>query len=133
MLVACGGEDGSERARAEYIESVALICETYGRQLDEIPPPTDPASPGAVFESIDLALPILREQAAHLKALETPDLLRKDVARFLRLTDESIVKLEQARHQAEERELFLMVKAISAFEKVRDEAKELAQSIGFHC
>jgi hypothetical protein len=49
------------------------------------------------------------------------------------LTDESILKLELARHQAEERELFLMVQAIAAFETVRDEAKELARVIGFNC
>jgi len=133
VTVASGGRESGEQTRAAYLAEVAAICETYGRQLDEIPPPSDPASPGAVFESIGRALPILREQAQRLRVLEAPAELALQIDRFFALTDQSIVALERARHEAGRRALFPMVQAIAAFEAVRDKAKNLARAIGFRC
>ena len=133
MVVACGGDGSHEPTRTEYLARVAAICETYGEQLDGIPPPSDPASPGAVFESISRALPILREQRDRVRALEAPEALRGRLDRFFTLTDRSLAALERAEREAGKRELFLMVQALAEFETVRDEAKQVADVIGFDC
>ena len=132
-VVAFADDDSRELTRAEYLAQVAAVCETYGKQLDLIPPPTDPASPGAVFESIGQALPILRQQAKEIRALEPPRALRSRLNRFFDLTDRSILALERARDEAGKRALFPMVQAISAFEEVRDRAKQVGREIGFDC
>ena len=132
-VVALGGGDSPLPTRAEYLARVVAICETYGKQLDLIPPPSDPASPGAVFESIGQALPILRKQAKEIRALEAPKALRSRLDRFFELTDRSLAALERARREAGKRALFPMVQAISAFEEVRDQAKQVAHAIGFDC
>ena len=133
MVVACRGDGSHEPTRTEYLARVAAICEAYGEQLDEIPPPSDPASPGAVFESISRALPILREQRDRVRALEAPEALRGPLDRFFTLTDRSLAALERAEREAGKRELFLMVQALADFETVRDEAKQVADVIGFDC
>ena len=132
-VVAFGGDSAHEPTEAEYLTQVSAICETYGKRLDLIPPPSDPASPGAVYESISNALPILKEQAARVRALDTPKALHSRLARFFDLTDRSILALERAQREAGKRELFPMVQAISAFEQVRDQAKQAAHTIGFDC
>ena len=48
--------------------------------LDTIPPPNDPAAPGAVYESIGLALPVLRAQAEEVRKLVPPRELESRVA-----------------------------------------------------
>ena len=132
-VLAFGGDSTREPTKAEYLAQVSAICEAYGKRLDLIPPPSDPASPGAVFESISNALPILKEQAARVRVLDTPRALRSRLARFFDLTDRSILALERAQREAGKRELFPMVQAISAFEQVRDQAKRAAHTIGFDC
>ena len=132
-VLAFGGDDAREPTQAGYVEQVSAICETYGKQLDQIPPPSDPASPGAVFESISNALPILKEQAVRVRSLDTPKALRSQLDRFFDLTDRSILALERAQREAGKRELFRMVQAITAFEEVRDQAKRAAHTIGFDC
>jgi hypothetical protein len=142
LLVAAGtavvvfvgtGSSGNALTRVEYLARVEAICKTYGRRLDHIPPPTDPASPGAVFESINAALPILREQARRVRALDPPRELRRQLDPFFTLTARSLDSLDRARKHAHDRALFPMVQAISAFETDRNRAKRIAGSIGFKC
>ena len=127
--------DGGSSAptRSEYLRRVNAICASYGKRLDKIPPPLDPASPGAVYESIGLALPLLREQLAKVRALTPPRALRATVDRFFTLTQKSLSDLQLARKRAGLRELFPMVQAISAFERSRNAAKRVGRSIGFKC
>jgi hypothetical protein len=119
--------------RAAYLSRANAICEAYGKRLDRVPPPLDPASPGAVYESIGLALPLLREQSATIRALRPPEVLRANVDRFFVLTDRSLRDIERARRQAGRRELFPMVQSLSAFGKSRDAAKRMGRAIGFKC
>jgi hypothetical protein len=119
--------------RAAYLSRANAICEAYGKRLDRVPPPLDPASPGAVYESIGLALPLLREQSATIRALRPPEALRANVDRFFALTDRSLRDIERARRQAGRRELFPMVQSLSAFGKSRDAAKRMGRAIGFKC
>jgi hypothetical protein len=120
-------------SRSEYLRRANAICDSYGKRLDRVPPPLDPASPGAVYESIGLALPLLREQSTKVRTLAPPRAMRANVDRFFALTDRSLRDLERARRHAGERALFPMVQAISAFERSRNAAKRVSRSIGFRC
>ena len=127
--------DGGDRSltHTAYVRRANAICEAYGKRFDRIPPPNDPASPGAVYESIGLALPLLREQLAKVRALAPPSFLKARMERFFALTDESLDHLARARRHAGLRELFPMVLALSAFGKSRDAAKRVMRSVGFKC
>ena len=68
--------------RAQYLAAANAICTRYSKVLDTIPPPNDPAAPGAIYESIGLALPVLRAQAAEVGKLVPPRELEAPVAKF---------------------------------------------------
>ena len=133
IAFALKGGDHSRLTRTAYLRRANAICEAYGKRLDRIPPPLDPASPGAVYESIGLALPLLHEQSAKVRALAPPRSLTAKVDRFFALTDRSLVHLERTRRHAGRRELFPMVQSLSAFEKSRDAAKRIMGSVGVKC
>ena len=133
IVFAFEGGDHSRLTRAAYLKRANEICQTYIRRLDRIPPPLDPASPGAVYESIGLALPLLREQSARVRALAPPRALKAKVDRFFALTDQSLRHLERTRLHAGRRELFPMVQSLAAFGKARDAAKRVMRSVGFKC
>jgi hypothetical protein len=133
IVLAFKGTDDSRLTRAAYLRRANAICESYGKRLDKIPPPLDPASPGAVYESIGLALPLLREQSAKVHALTPPPDLQQDLERFFTLTDRSLDHLQEARRHAGLRELFPMVQSLSAFGRVRNDAKRVSLAIGFKC
>ena len=119
--------------RERYLASANAICEKYGKRLDTIPPPNDPAAPGAVYESIGLALPVLRAQAAEVRKLVPPRDLEVRVDQFFELSSASLEHLARAGRQAGRRELFPMVQSLAAFERSRDAAKRVRRSIGFAC
>lgn len=133
IVLAFKGSGGSPPTRAAYLRRVNAICESYGKRLDKIPPPLDPASPGAVYESIGLALPLLEEQAAEIEALRPPEDLEASVERFFVFTRRSFRHLARARGQAGRRELFPMVQSLAAFGNARDAAKKVGRTIGFSC
>jgi hypothetical protein len=119
--------------RERYLAAANAICGEYGKRLDAIQPPNDPAAPGAVYESIGLALPILRTQAAEVRELVPPAELRRRVDRFFLLSEASFEQLTRARRYAGRRELFPMVQSLAAFGRARDAAKRAGRSIGFRC
>lgn len=131
MVVVRGG-DAAVTPEA-FLEQVHAVCTSYGERLDAVRPPQDLSSPGAVYESLGLALPLLREQEDAVRALDAPAALRTDLDEFFALTDRSLVELQEAYDQAGARELFLMATALTRFEEVRDEAKAVARRIGFDC
>jgi hypothetical protein len=133
IVFAFEGGDHSRLTGAAYLRHANAICQTYAKRLDRIPPPLDPASPGAVYESIGLALPLLREQSAKVRALAPPRVLQANVDRFFALTDQSLGHLERTRLHAGRRELFPMVQSLAAFGKARDAAKRVRRSVGFKC
>jgi hypothetical protein len=128
---ALGGDDPP--TRADYLEDVHALCADYGARLDAIPPPGDLSSPGAVVESLQQALPLLREQERAVQALAVPPALQADLARFFRLTDRSLAELQEALDAALERALYPMATALTRFGEVRNEAKAVARRIGFTC
>ena len=134
IVFAFRGDNTSDGlSRTAYLAQANAICESYNKRLDRIPPPLDPASPGAVYESIGLALPLLRRQSRKVHELVPPRELRRDVERFFVLTDRALDHLQEARRHAGLRELFPMVQSLSAFGRVRDDAKVVSKSIGFKC
>ena len=133
IVLAFKGTGSSPPTRAAYLRRVNAVCESYGKRLDKIPPPLDPASPGAVYESIGLALPLLENQAAEIEALTPPEGLEATVDRFFVFTHRSLRHLARARGQARRRELFPMVQSLSAFGNARDAAKRAGREIGFRC
>jgi hypothetical protein len=133
VVLVATGSSGKGPTRGDYLAHVEAICQKYGTRLDKIPPPTDPASPGAVYESINAALPILREQTSRVRGLERPRELRQRLDPFFTWTDRSLDELATARKDAHDRRLFPMVQAISRFETDRNKAKLIAKSMGFRC
>jgi hypothetical protein len=131
VVVARGGEPAV--TREDFLAQVHDVCAFYGEQLDAVQPPVDLSSPGAVYESLGAALPLLRQQAAAVRALDSPPALRDDLDEFFRLTDTSLAELKEGYDQAGARELFLMATALTRFEEARDEAKAVATRIGFDC
>jgi len=119
--------------RDEYLADVQAVCARYGEELDRIPPPGDLSSPGAIVESLEQALPVLREQERAVLALQAPAALEADLARFFRLTDRSLEELQTALDEALERALYPMATALTRFDEVRNEAKAVARKIGFAC
>lgn len=119
--------------REQYLAAANAICEEYGKRLDTIPPPTDPSSPGAVYESIGLALPLLRAQAAEVRELVPPPNLQRRVDRFFRLSEASLEHLARTRRQAGRRELFPMAQSLAAYDRARAAAQRVRRSIGFGC
>ena len=119
--------------RAQYLAAANAICAKYSKVLDTIPPPNDPAAPGAVYESIGLALPVLRAQATEVRKLVPPRELKARVDHFFLLTTTSFEHLARAGRQAGRRELFPMVQSLAAFERAREAAKRARRSVGFKC
>jgi hypothetical protein len=133
IVLAVKGSEPSRLSRAAYVRRANEVCESYGKRLDRIPPPLDPASPGAVYESIGKALPLLETQATEIEALRPPEDLQSTVDRFFVLTRRSLRHLRRARGQAGRRELFPMVQSLTAFGNARDAAKRYGRTIGFRC
>jgi hypothetical protein len=133
VVLVATGSSGKDPTRGEYLTRVEAICQAYGKRLDKIPPPTDPASPGAVYDSINAALPVLREQTRHVRAVTPPAELRPQLDPFFTWTNKSLDELDTARKDAHDRRLFPMVQAISRFETDRNKAKRIAHTIGFKC
>jgi hypothetical protein len=130
VVAAQGRSDGP--TRTEYLAQVEPICNRYGRQLDEIPPP-DISAPGSVVDSVNAALPILLAEADAIRQVTAPKDLRGELERFFALTDESIAKLRKALAEANERALYPMAVALTDFGNARDKAQKIAKRIGFRC
>jgi hypothetical protein len=119
--------------RSEYLARVSTICNVYGRELDRIPPPDDIASIGNVFDSVRAALPIVKEQAARIRALHPPAGLRAVVAQFFAATDRSIAALEGVERAARSRSVARVGIGLQHYAAVTVQAKLLARKIGYRC
>lgn len=131
FLVGCGGS--SEPTKAQYLRRVSAVCDRYGRQLDQIPPPADIASPGDLADSVGRALPILRAEVRRIRALPAPHELQYQLGRFFALTDTSLAGLTEALRGARERDFGKMGHGEIRFARARDAAKALGATIGFRC
>jgi hypothetical protein len=130
-LAGCGGS--REPTKSQYLTRVAAVCDHYGRQLDQIPPPADIAAPGDLVDSVGRALPILRAEARTIRALQAPHELQSRLGRFFALTDSSIAGLAEALQGARERDYGKIGHGEVRFARSRDAARAVAATIGFRC
>jgi hypothetical protein len=131
LLAGCGGSGGP--TTAQYRARVAAVCNRYGRQLDQIPPPGDPAAFGDLIDSVGRALPILRAQARTIRALQAPHELQRRLRRLFALTDRSIAGLAETLHGARARSYGEIGAGEVQFSRARDAAKAIAAAIGVGC
>lgn len=124
---------GSGVTREAFLEQVHTVCIEYGERLDAIEPPTDLTLAVDVHASLAEALPVLQEQERSVRALPAPSSLRIDLDEFYELSGRSLAALRSARDAADRRDLYPMATALWRFEDLRDEAKAVAQRIGFDC
>jgi hypothetical protein len=131
-VVLASGSHREEQTPQAYLDRVSEICETYGRRLDEIPPP-DIASPASVLEAVEAVLPIVQEELAEVRAIAPPASLRPDVVRFLELSDRTVAALRRVRAEALERDLYGAATALTRFGEVRDRAQAAGRRVGYRC
>lgn len=132
IVLAVGiGESKAAPTKSEYFEQVAAICRLYGPKLDKIPPPYDITIPALITKSVTKVEPILREEAAAMRRLEPPAELRAQIARWLKLNDASIAKLQVALRAAKEVNLTGIQVAYVSFIVTGAKAQKLGKTIGF--
>jgi hypothetical protein len=131
LLAGCGGS--GEPTKMHYLKQVAAVCDRYGRQLDQIPPPADIASPGDIVDSVGRALPILRAETRTIRALRPPHALQSELTRFFALTDSSIAGLAEALQGARNRDFGEIGHGEVRFARAREAARAVAAAIGFRC
>jgi len=119
--------------RNVYLARARAICHEYGRRLDRIPPIQDPTLLGNVIEATDEALPVLKEQAARIRALTPPNGLRMRIARFFTLTDRSIETLQAVRDAAKNLDSNDVGAELIRFGKESAAAKRVGSRIGYRC
>jgi hypothetical protein len=116
-----------------YLARARAICREYDRKLDRIPPIQDPTLLGSVIEATDEALPVLKEQAARIRALTPPAELRTRIARFFTLTARSIESLQAVQDAAKNLDSNNVGTELIRFGKETAAAKRLGSSIGYRC
>lgn len=131
LVLAFGRGDG-EPSRKAYLAEIAAICRRYETELAKIAPP-DVTVPASVVESIDHALPLVRERTAETRAAEPPDDLRARVDRFFALNDRAIRLLEHLRDVARTRDLVRSAEVLDEYVKARNAARAASDRIGFDC
>src|SRR5437870_4802692 len=100
LVVVTSSHGAKAPTRSVYLAEARAICREFSRDLDQIPPIQDPTLLGVVLESVNAALPLLREQSYRIHALTPPTDLRTRVDRFFVLTDRSIDTLASVRDAA---------------------------------
>ena len=112
---------------------MSSICQGYARQLERIAAPSDIAAYGDVVSDVGQALPVLRHQAAAMRAVEPPDDLRPRLERLFALSRRSIAELEATLAAARRRDAGGVAKGLVRFTAARDEGHALATAIGVRC
>jgi hypothetical protein len=133
LVATTSSRGGKPPTRGVYLGRARAICHEYGRKLDRIPPIQDPTLLGSVIEAADEALPVLREQAARIRALTPPAVLRTRIARFFALTDRSLETLQAVRDAAENLDSNNVSVELIRFGKETEAAKRVGSSIGYRC
>jgi hypothetical protein len=124
---------GRAPARAAYLRQVSSVCRVYARRLSRIGAPGDVAAYGDVISALDRALPLLRRQAAAMRAVDPPAALRPRLDRLFVLSRRSTVQLEAALAAAHRRDAGGVAKGLAGFSLARDRSHSLATAIGIRC
>jgi len=133
LVVATTSHGAKTPTRSAYLAQARAICREFSGDLDRIPPIQDPTFLGEVIESVNAALPLLREQSYRIHALKPPAALRSSVDRFFVLTDRSIDTLASVRDAALQMNSGDVGVRLIKFSRETEAAKRLGSSIGYRC
>jgi hypothetical protein len=133
LVVATSSHGAKAPTRSTYLAQARAICKEFSGDLDQIPPIQDPTFLGQVLESVNAALPLLREQSYRIHALKPPSALRTKVDRFFVLTDRSIDTLASVRDAAFRMNTGDVGVGLIKFGRETEAAKRLGSSIGYRC
>lgn len=121
------------QTRSGYLAQARAICGEFSKDLDRIPPIQDPTLLGVVIESVNDALPLLREQSYRIQALTPPPTLRPEVDRFFVLTNRSIDTLASVRDAAVRMNTGNVAIRLIRYGRQAEAAKRLGGRIGYNC
>ena len=133
LVVATTSHGAKAPTRSVYLAQARAICREFSGDLDRIPPIQDPTFLGEVIESVNAALPLLREQSYRIHALTPPAALRSSVNRFFVLTDRSIDTLASVRDAAVKMDSGNVGVRLIQFGRETEAAKRLGSRIGYRC
>jgi hypothetical protein len=133
LVVATTSHGAKAPTRSAYLAQARAICREFSSDLDRIPPIQDPTFLGEVIESVNAALPLLREQSYRIHALKPPAALRPSVNRFFVLTDRSIDTLASVRDAAVKMDSGNVGMHLIEFGRETEAAKRLGSRIGYRC
>jgi hypothetical protein len=112
---------------------VSSVCRVYARRLSRIGVPSEVTAYGDVVATIGRVVPLLREQAARMEAVDPPPGLHADLDRLFALDRRSIAVLETTLAAARRRDAGGVGKGIASFSGLSGEVHSLAVSLGIHC
>jgi hypothetical protein len=127
------GGGGRKPTRGEYLARVSLVCKGYARQLGRIGAPGDIAAFGDVASVVGQVLPLLRRQAAAMRAVQPPEELRPRLDRLFALSRRSVSALEATLAATRRRDAGGVARGLLRFTVTRDRSHALATSIGVRC
>src|SRR5438874_5180082 len=105
IVLTFSGTSEAAPTKSQYFARVAAICRLYGPKLDKIPPPVDISIPAEITTAVQKVLPVLKAEADDVRRLVPPRELREKLARWARLNDGSISKLDDALRAARQKDL----------------------------
>ena len=129
--------DGGERAdntlgHTAYVAQLQQLCREAGKKLAQVPAPSN-SDPRALANSIDQALPVLRQAIADEEKLKPPRELEAQAKRAFELSDQSVRALEESRRKAAAGDGSGALQALTKFEQVRNRAREAGIALGLRC
>jgi len=133
LVVVTSSHGAKTPSRGAYLAQARAICKEFSGDLDQIPPIQDPTMLGVVVESVNAALPLLREQSYRIHALTPPAALRPQVDRFFVLTDRSIDTLASVRDAAVKMDTGDVGVRLIQFGQETEAAKRVGHGIGYRC
>ena len=127
-----GGGPGEPSEQA-YLARVSRVCRGYGRRLGRIGAPSDVTAYGDVLAAVNQVVPLLRRQAAAMRAVPPPDALRPRLDRLFALDGRAIAQLELVRAAARRRLAGGVASGLVRFSELRSSSHALAVAIGIGC
>jgi hypothetical protein len=127
-----GGSEDSTLSRTAYVAQLQQLCREAGRKLAQVPAPSN-SDPRALVNSIDQALPVLRQTIANEEKLKPPRELEAQAKRAFELSDKSVRALEESRRRAAAGDGPGALRALTQFEQVRDRARRAGLALGLRC
>ena len=131
-VVLFGRGHASRPTQAAYLAHVSAVCKGFAAELNRIPPP-DLGSPASVAAGAGRALPVLRRQAAAVRAIDRPATLERRLDAQFRLTDRSLRDLGVALAAARRGDRSAMGRALAEWIAASEDARTASVKLGIRC